>query len=82
MVSEGSGSPQYPPGPARYQALWWNTEGITFILLPRRRRFPGTENSLKPYQELSKYMSFPVRRNDSQDLGSQNDSQELLRQPT
>ena len=31
MVSEGSGSPQYPPGPARYQALWWNTEGITMI---------------------------------------------------
>ena len=31
MVSEGSGSPQYPPGPARYQALWWNTEGITMV---------------------------------------------------
>ena len=31
MISEGSGSPQDHPGPARYQALWWDTEGITII---------------------------------------------------
>ena len=51
MVSEGFSSPQYPVGPARYQALWWNMEGITMVSegsgpLPDRARTAEISSTL------------------------------------
>ena len=71
MVSEGSGSPQYPPGPARYQALWWNTEGITTVSgasRPQPDCPAGASQVLKI--PSNPFKSFPDTENDSHELSS------------